>query len=434
MIFLSFPKTRLVAFITVAFACVIPPGVHGADSARLNEAMILTPQPGAEREDAEIARWQARARATTAKTEDFERLAWAYVAKARRTLDAGYYKLAEKTVDVMDARFGPSTDPRLLRGHVFHNLHRFAEAETIARALVADRGMATDYALLCDALMEQGKLTAAVEACQQLVNVRPGVEAYSRIAHLRWLKGDLAGATAMMETAERAVSPREPTTRAWLQARLSGYYLQSGDVARALAVAESAIGAEGSYPPALLARGRALLAVGKNSDAVTVLKQAADLNPLPEYQWWLADAQRAAGHEADASKTERMIKTHGEAGDPRTLALFLATRGEAAGDAVRLAREELTHRADVLTHDAVAWALAAHGDVAGAQAEIALAGAEHTRDARLLWHAGEIALAAGDHAAADRAFASARPLAATLTPSERTRLMERLGNTVVLAR
>ncbi len=434
MISLSFKKARRLVLLTASFACLLPLSVQGAPSDRLNEAIVLTPQPGATREDADIATWQARARAAGAKANGFERLGWAYVAKARRTLDAGYYKLAEKTTDVMDTKFGASAEARLLRGHVFHNLHRFAEAETLARGLVAERGLASDYALLCDALMEQGKLTAAIEACQQLVDVRPGVEAYSRIAHLRWLKGDLAGATAMMETAERAVSPREAATRAWLLARLSGYYLQSGDVARALAVAESAIGAEGSYPPALLARGRALLAVGKSADAVAVLRQAAELNPLPEYQWWLADAQRASGHDADAATTEQAIRMHGEASDPRTLALFLATRGESAGEAVRLAREELANRADVLTHDALAWALAAKGDVAGAQAEIALAGAEHTRDARLLWHAGEIALATGDHAAAERAFSEAGPLAATLTPSERSRLTQRLGTAVVLAR
>lgn len=431
----TFRKAQLLLLSLATFtACLGATRFQSGPADLLNEAIILTPQAGSDREDMEIAQWQKKSRATDARPVDFERLGWAYVAKARRTLDAGYYKLAEKTADVMDAKFAPSAESRLLRGHVFHNLHRFAEAETLARALVAERGMAADYALLCDALMEQGKLTAAVAACQKLVDLRPGVEAYSRIAHLRWLKGDLTGATVMMETAGRAASPRDPESRAWLLARLSGYYLQGGDAARALAVAESAISAASAYPPALLARGRALLFFGKNTDAISVLQRAADLNPLPEYQWWLADAQRAAGEEADAVKTEQAIKARGETGDPRTLALFLATRGDASDEAVRLAREELANRADVLTHDALAWALAAKGDLAGAQAESTLASAEHTRDARLLWHAGEIALAAGDRAKAAQAFAAARPLAATLTPSERTRLTQRLANTVAVLR
>jgi predicted negative regulator of RcsB-dependent stress response len=53
--------------------------------------------------------------------------------------------------------------------------------------------------------------------------------------------------------------------------------------------------------------------------------------------------------------------------------------------------------------------------------------AEGIRDARLLWHAGEIALANGDREAAQRAFKAAQPSAASLTPGERARLDRRLG-------
>lgn len=391
------------------------------------EAIILSGQAGDEREDFEIGRWQARARAGKATADSFEKLGWAYVAKARRTLDVGYYKLAEKAADVMDARFGESPEARLLRGHVFHQMHRFADAETLARALVAERGLAPDYALLCDALMEQGKLAAAVEACQRLVNLRPGVEAYSRIAHLRWLKGDLVGATAMMEAAERAASQRDPEGRAWLQVKLSGFALQGGDLSRALALAESAIGVVGSYPPALLARGRALLALGHATEAAVVLERAVRLNPLPEYQWWLADAFRAAGDETNALEAEQTLRERGEISDPRTLALFLATRGDYPLEALRLAREECVHRGDSLTHDALAWALLATGETREAREMSERALADGIRDARLLWHAGEIALANGDREAAQRAFKAAQPSAASLTPGERARLDRRLG-------
>jgi DNA-binding NtrC family response regulator len=77
------------------------------------------------------------------------------VAKARRAQDAGFYKLAEKTSDAADARFGATPGSRLLRGHVLHNLHRFREAEAVARGLVAERGFAVDLSLLSDALVEQ---------------------------------------------------------------------------------------------------------------------------------------------------------------------------------------------------------------------------------------------------------------------------------------
>src|SRR5580700_1347201 len=138
----------------------------------VDEKIILVAPSGGEREDKEILGWQQRIRseheAGPKGLGNYERLGWAYIAKARRTLDAGYYKLAEKTADVMDLRYGPSDDALLLRGHVYHNLHRFQEAEAAAAKLVARRGLAFDYALLSDALMEQGRLPEAVAACEKM--------------------------------------------------------------------------------------------------------------------------------------------------------------------------------------------------------------------------------------------------------------------------
>jgi tetratricopeptide (TPR) repeat protein len=399
----------------------------------LDNEIVLTPQTGAATE-VEIRHWQERAGAPKAAAADFERLGWAFVAKARRTLDGAYYTLAEKTAGVCEARFGASPATRLLRGHVFHNEHRFREAEEIARGLVVERGAPEDFALLSDALMEQGKLTAAVEALQRMVNLRPGVEASSRIAHLRWLKGDLPGAIAAMEDAARAASPQDAATIAWVFSRLAGLYLQAGRAEAAIDSAEAALRRAPDFPPALLARGRALLALGKSEPAVAPLRRAAGLNPLPEYQWWLADALRAAGHGDEAVAVERALAARGAASDPRTLAIFLATRRANAAEialALRLAREELANRGDVHTHDALAWALAAGGEPAAAEAESQLAMAEHTADARLYFHAGEIALARGEREAADKFFAQARPLAAALTPSERAALAGHSGSAAV---
>lgn len=411
-------------WITIAgiiIAALVGPNPARAQSAAarvsLDAAIVLTPQPGTEKEDRDIQLWQARAKDAGAKVAVFERLGWAYVAKARRTLDAGYYKLAERTADVMDARFGASADSRLLRGHVLHNLHRFAEAEKIAAGLAAERGSPDDYGLWSDTLMEQGRLDEAVTALQHMVDLRPGLESYSRIAHLRWLKGDLAGATRAMEDAVHAGSPRDAETYSWTLTRLSLYYLQAAQAPRALLIAEAAARYTPDYPPALLAEGRALLALGRTGEARAVLPRAAGLNPLPEYQWWLADTERLQGAAA-AAATEAALLARGEAADPRTLALYLATRGVEPKRALALAEAELGNRQDVFTHDAVAWAAWAAGDLPRAERESALAGAEHTADARLYFHAAGIALATGRVAAARELAAKARTLGPTLTPGE----------------
>lgn len=408
------------------WSLVLAGGVASA-AVDLDRELVLTPQAGDAVEDREIARWQERARAKEARAEVFEQLAWAYVAKARTTLDAGFYKLAEKASEVAGKIGGAGPAVRLVRGHVLHNLHRFAEAETIARGLVAERGRPEDLALLSDTLVEQGKLGEAVDLLQDLVNRRPGLEAYSRIAYVRWLKGDVAGAVTALGEAGRAADPQASETRAWVLVRLSALALQQGDLASAGALAESAGPGVSDYAPALLAQGRVLMARGEAEKAVVVLRRAAELNPLPEYQWWLADALRAAGRSHDAAKVESRLRRGGESGDPRTLALFLATRGESAALAVRLAQAELAQRRDVFTYDAVAWAWLAAGDREAAAAAMRRALAEGTRDARLFWHAAEIAEACGEAHQARDFLARAEGMAGTLTPSERARFEAATG-------
>lgn len=406
----------------------LAPAALGAGAVDFDREMILAPHAGEQREDREIARWQRQAEAPRATAAAFEGLGWAFVAKARRTQDAGFYKLAEKTADVIEASFGAKVDARLLRGHVLHNLHCFAEAETLARALVAARGIPADLALLSDVLVEQGKLAEGVEVLQRLANAKPGPETLARVAHVRWLKGDLAGASVAMESAVRMATP-QGEAYAWLLVRLSGFCLQASDTMRALALADAAGEQISDYAPALLARGKALLTRGSVADAIASLRRAEELNPLPDYQWWLADALRVAQQFAEAEQVEARLKAQGAAGDPRTFALFLATRGIDAATAVRLARAERDERADVFTHDALAWALAASGDFAAAEVAMTAALAERTKDARLFLHAGVIARAQEKHATAAAFFERARAAAGTLTPAERTLLERRAEET-----
>lgn len=414
----------------VAVATVCSVALAATD---LDREIILTPLAGSAPEDVEIFRWQECAQQPDARADVFARLASAFVAKARRTLDAGFYLLAQKTLDVSDASFGASADARLLRGHVLHNLHRFREAEGVAEQLVAERGLPLDLALLSDTLIEQGRLTEGIVALQRMLNLKPGTEAFSRMAHVRWLKGDLAGATAAMEAALESSDPRDAETRAWLLTRLSGFVMQRGDALMALTLANRAIERLADYPPALLARGRALVALNRSDEALLALERAESLLPLPEYQWWLADVLDSLGRGSEAKEVERRLRVRGPENDPRTLALFLATRGDGLLQAIKLARAELKERRDVFSHDALAWSLAAVGDSEGANAEMQLALAEHTEDARLHWHAGEIALTRGEAESAAQHFAAAQRMSGTLTPSERARLEQRVRPPVDVA-
>ena len=324
-------------------------------------AIALTPHVGTDPTDQQIIRLQHKSRQAVEPVAYLERLGWAFVAKGRASFDPGFYTLAEQCALCIASQKPHSAEALLLRGHVLHYLHRFRDGEILARQLVAQRGLSFDYGLLGDVLMEQGKLAEAVEAYQNMMDQKPSPQAYSRAAHVRWLTGDLAGAIELMHMAAGTGGFRNPEAAAWAQVRLALYELQAGHIPRAASRIAAALALQPDYAPALLARGQVLLAAGQPTAAVAPLRRAAQLNPLPEYQWVLSEALRAAGRAEEAQAVETQLMQRGAANDRRTFALYLATTGRDLETALRLAQAELEVRADVLTLDVLAWALRAAG-------------------------------------------------------------------------
>lgn len=377
--------------------------------------------------DKEIRQIQDQVRRRLHSAAALERLGWAFVAKARASFDTGFYKLAEACADALDADSPNCPEALLLRGHVLQNLHRFKDAEAIAHTLVAQRGLSFDYGLLGDTLMEQGRLKEAVVAYQTMVDIRPDLQSYTRIAHIRWLTGDLDGAIQMMQSAAGTSSPSDPDAAAWVNTRLAALKLQASDVETARQNCEAALELRPDYPPALLLRGKLLLAE-QNPDAISNLERAVQQNPLPEYQWTLIEALRANRREDEAAELESRLQRRGASADPRTYSLYLATCGGDSALAVQLAARELEQRKDVFTHDALAWALTAAGRMDEAKAHLALALAEGTPDARLLFHAAVIYSRIGSKEEAQNWFMRAASMMNLLLPSEQTQLLSLAQN------
>jgi len=349
-----------------------------------------------------------------------ERLGWTFVKKARLTFDASYYNLAEQCAECMEASGAEGADALLLRAHALQSLHRFTEAEAVARKLVATRERPLDYGVLGDVLIDQGKVREGAAAYQQMIDLRPDLQSYARAAHVRWLTGDLNGAIKLMTLAVTGSSPNDAEAAAWAYTRLALYQLQQRATKQALESCSAALALQPDYAPAMLAQGRILLAMQRPADAVLVLQHAAKLNPLPEYQWALADALSLAGYRAQ--EVESQISERGATEDPRAFSLYLATRGENVEQAVQLAQQELTNRGDVFTHDALAWSLAVAGRNAEAQLHAKQALSEGTVDARLFLHAGIIAALNNDVTQAKRWLRKASVIQQMLLPSERTQL------------
>jgi tetratricopeptide (TPR) repeat protein len=390
-------------------------------------ALALAPHSGDGAIDREIIRLQETARVSPDASRVMEQLGWAYVQKSRISYDQGFYKLAEQCASCIESQHPESQDAQLLRGHVLLSLHRFKEAEAIARRLSETRSAPFDHALLGDALMEQGLLNAAISAYQRMVDLKPGPQAYTRIAHIRWLKGDLEGALEMMRKAAVAMSPRDAESSAWAYTRLALYELQTGSVKNADLACQAALRLQNDYAPAMIARSRILLAQNRNNEAAQLMRKAASINPLPEYKWVLAESLRAGGHVDEAHVVEEELMQRGSAEDPRTLSLFLANRREKLELAVTLVEREMKSRADVFTLDALAWALAAQGKMSEAQSQMNRALAEGTQDARLFYHAGAILAKTGRPQEARAMLNKAVGIKQMLLPSERAGLTTTLA-------
>ena len=376
---------------------------------------LLLASPSASPLRSSIEKAQKALKEKPQDVKKLEQLGRLFISEARVTHNERGYQLADVAARVMELESPADPQALLLRGHALLAMHRFHDAEEIARSLLGKRQEMVDHALLGDALMEQGRVDASLPVYQAMIDAKPCLPSYSRVAHVRWLKGDLDGAIEMMEQAVACGSYRDPEPMAWCTARMAFFYWQKGNPEAATVLAERALKIVPNYPQGLVIIGRVKMAKGDARGAAEAFAAAAKQSPLPEMLWALADAQNAAGD--DATETLAVLQRQGEAGDPRSFSLFLATQRKHVEHALDLAKAELQTRQDVFSWDALAWAQFAAGETEAAIISARKAMAEGTRDARLFLHAGVIAQSAKD-ARAEQWLAQAREMSALLLPSE----------------
>lgn len=416
----------MVASAVVLVLTLAKPAPPPAQAPRIEYPLriISAPLPGDDWIDQRIRHVQGEVRQGTATPGRVYELGCLFLTKARLSHDPGFYTLAEQSALWLQSVEPDDLDARLLEGHVRLAQHRFQAAESVARDLTSRRETMLDYALLGDALLDQGRLSEAVTAYQRMIDLKPCLPSYCRVAQVRWLTGDRDGAQEMLRQAINTGSARDPEPVAWATTRLALLELELQKLDAAAREARRALELVPQYAPALLVQGRVALARHDPGGAVAVLERAAQRQPLPEYQWLLADALQLTRQNERAVEVEKELSRQGRVLDRRTFALYLATRGDHLKTALALAQEELQERQDVFTHDAVAWCAFRAGDLETAKRHASAALREGTRDTRLALHAGLILTATGDDARGQELLQQARDMAATLFPSERALIPE----------
>ncbi|GMV40608.1 MAG: hypothetical protein AMXMBFR64_23240 [Myxococcales bacterium] len=349
--------------------------------------------PGAEA----VRAAQQRVRQSPQRPDAWLALGRAWGRVARETGDPGFTLAVEACAQEVLAREPESAQALGLLALALTSQHRFAEARDRARAaLQSDPDDLVSLGALADALIELGDIDGAEGATQRMLDLKPSLPAYARAAHLRWLRGDSAGAKVLYRHAIDSgwdARDREPTAWALVQAAM--VFWHGGDYEGAEAGCDLALRWLESYPAGLACKGRAALSAGRSAEAATLLARSLRAAPLVETAWLLANARREAGDEVGAAAADAEALRIGRATDGLQLAALLASRRLHLDEALRRLEVERKTRSGGALDDALAWALFRVGRIPEAEVAAERALRTGTRDARILYHGGAIALAAG---------------------------------------
>jgi tetratricopeptide (TPR) repeat protein len=378
-----------------------PDGLEAAPA--LDGSSTLGLLPPAER----VAFWEDRV-AAGGSYLDLIHLADAYMDRSRAT---GALDDLTRAVAALDRAAETAPFPAQVavrRAQVAFALHDFAGAVQRADAVLRDdpQNLAA-LGVAADARLETGDVDGARERYEELAFLAPSPAAWSRLGRLAFLTGDPDAAARLVTRAVAAAHEGgEPDAEAFYAYQLGDLLRASGDQSGAAAAYSRSLGALPDYVPAMAGLAAVRNAQGQREEAISLLEAAIGRLPQPELVAALGDLYALSGSEDRAAAQYELVEgiarlaaANGSVYD-RQLTLFAADHDRNVADAVRQARAELTLRGDVYGHDALAWALFKAGQLDEAAAEAAAAMALGTPDPRIAYHAGLIAVARGEAAAA----------------------------------
>jgi tetratricopeptide (TPR) repeat protein len=337
-------------------------------------------------------------------------LATSLVRRAQETLDTSIYAQAEEAVKKSLAIAPNNFETQKIQVSILLGEHEFPAALEAAQAL-NKRSLddVTVYGFLTDANVELGNYDDAADAAQWMLNLLPrNRPALTRAAHLRELFGDTDGAYELMELAFQSTSQNETEERACILTQMGHLQLASGNIDAAEKLFQQALTSFPNYPSALANLAGLRLMQKRYTEAVVLLQQRYQAIPRAGNLYDLAEVLRLAGRDTEAKKafvefeTKALLEASKRQNSNRQLVFYYADHANQPAKAMQIAQQEHAWRHDVYTLDAYAWALHVNGQDTEARKQIETALAVGIHDAKLFRHAGEIALAMGDSAAAER--------------------------------
>ncbi len=352
--------------------------------------------------------------------EDFiahNKLTGYYLQRVRETGDLTYLNLAARTSHASLATMPAEKNSAGLAGlaQVEFSSHEFAASRDHAKRLAElESDKSYPQQILGDALLELGEYQdarAAFWRMEQLGGARglTAVASEQRLSRLAALNGDSASAARHMRTATSLAlaipnPPRE--TVAWCRWQLGELAFSNGDYAAAEQHDRDALTTFPDFYRALASLGRVRAAQGDISGATEQYERAIRLLPDPSFVAALGDLYELSGRHGEAQAQYALVEAIAHLSEMsgnlynRQQVLFLADHDKKSREAYDKAVKEFAVRKDIYGADAVAWAAFKAGKLPEAEVAMKEALRLGTQDAKLYYHAGMIAKAAGGTASA----------------------------------
>lgn len=348
--------------------------------------------------------------------EDFvaaNKLVGHYLQRLRETGDLTYVTLASKTarssLDTLSAERNSGGLAGMAQAEFAG--HEFTAARDHALKLIEiDPSKPGGFQILGDACLELGEYEKAAEAFEKMRQAagttlasRSGVA--QRFARLAALRGDLDLARtklveALQSAREQPVPQRE--TVAWCYWQIGETEFARGNYPEAEKYFRDSLTTFPDYFRALAGLGRARAAQGDLPGAIAQFERVTRILPDPAFVATLGDLYKTAGREKDAAAQYALVEGIGRLSKlngvlyNRQLARFYADHDLKPEEAFSMAKAEYEVRKDVYGADTLAWAALKAGKLPEAKAAMRDALRLGTADASFFYHAGMIALAAGE--------------------------------------
>ena len=258
------------------------------------------------------------------------------------------YNRAEVAIDRARALAPGDRMNDIAAGYLGLARHDFATARVHGLAAhESDPFDSNALAILIDAEIELGNYTAAGQRIEELLALRPGLAAYSRLSYFRELNGDINGAREAFALAETAGagSVFDLANVAVLRGKLA---VADGNATEAASAFERARQYVATANGATAGEARVLIARGEYARAVALLEQAMVDEPSAENALLLRDLYLFQGSTAGVPALDTFLDDN--ASEERAagadvdleLGVIEADRGNAA-EAVRLAQRGVRH-------------------------------------------------------------------------------------------